>query len=73
LAANPLANEGHLQLRAGVMVSGRWFSENDLQSMLADLADSYRPTQLERIWPLSIIGFAVVLILRSFNFFTKEN
>ncbi len=70
--ANPLADVSHLQQRAGVMVRGRWFTEAQLQKMLSDLADSYRPTWIERLWSLGIIGTTTVLVLRNLYLLSEK-
>ncbi|MDF1504523.1 amidohydrolase family protein [Roseisolibacter sp. H3M3-2] len=38
LTADPLADIGNLTKRAGVMVRGRWLSEDDIQKRLAEIA-----------------------------------
>ena len=38
---NPLDDVGHLQARSGVMVRGRWLSEEAIQERLAKIAASY--------------------------------
>jgi imidazolonepropionase-like amidohydrolase len=38
LNANPLRDVANAAQRAGVMVRGRWLTENELQAMLAGLA-----------------------------------
>jgi hypothetical protein len=53
---------GNVQKRAGVMLRGRWLAEDQLQSMLTGLVESYKPTLLERIWPLSLIVIGIFLI-----------
>lgn len=42
--ANPLKDVSNASRRAGVMVKGQWFSEEELRKMLEDLAASYRGT-----------------------------
>ena len=64
LEDNPLNDVGNLQKRAGVMVRGRWLTEAQLQSMLNGLADSFRPSLLERLWPLSFIIAAVYMAVQ---------
>lgn len=64
LEDNPLTDVRNVQKRAGVMLRGRWLAENQLQSMLAALVQSYRPGLAERLWPLLLIGVAVYLFLR---------
>jgi imidazolonepropionase-like amidohydrolase len=41
LEADPLVDVANVQRRVGVMVRGRWIAEEDLQHMLAGLAQSY--------------------------------
>jgi hypothetical protein len=67
LDKNPLTDVNHLQERSGVMLRGRWFSEEQLQTMLDSLAESYQPQPLERIWPLILIAFAIYLMWRSYR------
>jgi imidazolonepropionase-like amidohydrolase len=64
LEDNPLNDVGSIQKRVGVMVRGRWMAEEQLQSMLEGLANSYKPNLVERIWPLSLIVAAGYLIIR---------
>src|SRR5262249_16329938 len=40
--ANPLTDVSNASRRAGVMLRGRWFSEQELRKMLEDLAGSYK-------------------------------
>jgi imidazolonepropionase-like amidohydrolase len=61
---NPLIDVGNLQKRSGVMLNGRWLPEDQLQSMLAGLQDSFRPSLVDRIWPLIFIAAAGYLIYR---------
>lgn len=42
LDANPLADIGNAQRRAGVMLNGRWLSERDIRAGLARIADRYK-------------------------------
>lgn len=42
LEANPLADIGNVQRRAGVMLSGRWLPESEIQAGLARIADRYK-------------------------------
>lgn len=42
LDANPLADIGNVQRRAGVMLNGRWLPESDIQAGLARIADRYK-------------------------------
>jgi imidazolonepropionase-like amidohydrolase len=64
---NPLINVQHLQERRGVMLRGRWLTEEQLGEMLSSLVESYKPGIFDRIWPLILVGMAVFLILRQFS------
>jgi imidazolonepropionase-like amidohydrolase len=64
LEGNPLADAQNLQERSGVMLRGRWLSDDQLQEMLASLAASYTPGILDRIWPLILVGLGIFLIVR---------
>lgn len=64
LTANPLDDVSSVRQRAGVMARGRWFMEAELQAMLEELAASYRPGWLERVWPLGPLAAAVALLAR---------
>lgn len=64
LEANPLLDVSSVQKRAGVMLRGRWLTDEQLRSMLDGLADSYKPNLVERIWPLSLIVLSIWLIVR---------
>lgn len=64
LERNPLTDVSHLHERSGVMLRGRWQTEEQLQSMLDSLVESYQPNPLERLWPLSLIFLAAYLIVR---------
>ena len=65
LEANPFEDVENASRVAGVMMRGSWYSEEELQSMLKDLADSYRPTLFERLWPLSLILIAGLIFIRT--------
>ena len=41
LTANPLDDIGNVAKRAGVMLNGRWFSEEEIQSRLEEMARFY--------------------------------
>ena len=41
LTENPLDDIGHVSRRAGVMLRGRWFSEDEIQGRLQDIARFY--------------------------------
>jgi imidazolonepropionase-like amidohydrolase len=64
LAANPLDDVSAVGQRAGVMTRGRWFTQADLDQMLAELTESYRPNLLERVWPLGLLAIAAGLVVR---------
>ena len=64
LQDNPLEDVANIQKRAGVVLNGRWFSEEQLQSMLDNLAASNRPGLLDRLWPLALVILALATILR---------
>jgi len=40
-------------------------ADEQLQSMLAGLADSYKPNLVERLWPLALSALATYLIIHS--------
>jgi hypothetical protein len=42
LDANPLADVGNVQRRAGVMARGRWLPESEIQKRLEAIAASVR-------------------------------
>ena len=65
LEANPLEDVRNVQKRAGVMLRGQWFSEEELQSLLNGLVKSYRPTLFDRLWPLLIVIGALAIIMRT--------
>jgi imidazolonepropionase-like amidohydrolase len=62
LTANPLQDVENVQRRAGVMLRGRWYSSQDLQSMLDQLSGSYSPSLLERLLPLVLVAVALLRI-----------
>ena len=64
LEHNPLDDIVNVQSRAGVMLRGRWLTEDLLQSMLDGLVNSYKPGLLERIWPLGLIVLGIFMIWR---------
>jgi len=64
LKANPLEDVSNVQKRVGVMVRGRWLTNEQLQSMLDGLVESYKPSLIERLWPLVLVGLALYLIFR---------
>ena len=64
LEGNPLEDVGNIQNRAGVMVRGRWLTEEQLQSMLDGLVKSYQPNLVERLWPLGLIATSIYMIVR---------
>jgi len=64
LKANPFEDVSNVQKRSGVMARGRWLIDEQLQSMLDGLIESYKPNLIERVWPLSLVGLAVFLFVR---------
>lgn len=64
LHANPLEDAANAGQRAGVMLRGRWYSEEELQTMLAGLADSYKPSLADRLWPFLLVAVAILRILK---------
>jgi hypothetical protein len=42
---NPLDDVGHVKNKAGIMVRGRWLPEKELQKMLDEVVDSYKPPE----------------------------
>ncbi len=64
LEADPFEDVTNASMRAGVMLRGRWMSEEDLHEMLAGLETSFRPTRLERIWPAVLIAVALYVLQR---------
>ena len=64
LENNPLDDVANIQQRTGVMVRGRWMAEEQLQTMLDGLVESYKPKLVERLWPISLIAVAIYLIVR---------
>ena len=64
LKDNPLEDVGNIQKRDGVMVRGRWRTEQQLQSMLDGLVESYQPNLVERLWPLGLIALSIYMIVR---------
>lgn len=67
LEANPLEDVRHVRQRAGVMLRGRWFTETQLQGMLAELVDSYRIGWLDRLVPFAFLAAAITLLVRRFR------
>ncbi len=64
LDANPLEDVDNAAKLRGVMVRGRWLPQAQLRNMLDELEQSFAPSLVDRIWPLSLIGLAVALIVR---------
>jgi imidazolonepropionase-like amidohydrolase len=62
LNADPLEDVANADQRFGVMLRGRWYGRDELQAMLESLANSYKPTLLERLWPLLLLGAALLFI-----------
>jgi len=63
---NPLEEVSATRERSGVMLRGRWLPDSEIQSYLDGMVDSFKPTWLERIWPLALVGLSVFLIARKF-------
>jgi imidazolonepropionase-like amidohydrolase len=61
---NPLENVTATRKRSGVMLRGLWLPEAELQAYLDEMVDSFKPTWLERIWPLGLVAVAIGLIWR---------
>ncbi|MGW8143943.1 MAG: amidohydrolase family protein [Anaerolineales bacterium] len=61
---NPLTDVGNLQERSGVMLLGRWITDDEIQTILEGIVESYKPNLLERVWPLALIGAGIYLIWR---------
>jgi imidazolonepropionase-like amidohydrolase len=64
LNANPLEDVANTNDRAGVLLRGRWYSDEELQGMLADLANSYTPTLLERLLPLVLVAVSSLILFK---------
>lgn len=62
--ANPFDDVSNTQKRAGVMLNGRWITEEQLGAMMDGLIQSYEPKLIARVWPLVLVGSAVFLIAR---------
>lgn len=60
---NPLEDVSNFQNRAGVMVRGRWLTDEQFQSMLDGLVESYKPNLVERLWPLGLIALSIYMIV----------
>ena len=67
LEANPLEDVDNVQKRVGVMVRGRWWTNEQLQSMLDGLVESYSPGLVDRLWPLALIAAAIFMAWRKMN------
>ena len=72
LEDNPLDDVSNIQNRAGVMVRGRRLTEEQLQSMLDGLVESYRPNLVERLWPISLIAISIYMIARKVRRSSRE-
>jgi hypothetical protein len=51
---------------AGVMVRGRWLPRSDLEAMLDGLKGSFRQSRPERLWPLGLVGAALLIFRKMF-------
>jgi len=65
LEDNPLDDVGNIQKRAGIMVRGRWFSEDQLRSMLEGLVKFFKPDLIDRLWPLALVVVVIAMIVRT--------
>jgi len=73
LEDNPLKDVGNVRRRAGVMLNGRWLPEEQIQSMLDGLVDSYQPNLVERLWSLGLIAVSIYMIARKVRRTSKES
>jgi len=64
MADNPLEKVSAVRKQSGVMLRGRWLSEEQIQSMLNGLVKSYKPNLVERVWPFGLIVLSIYLIIR---------
>jgi imidazolonepropionase-like amidohydrolase len=62
LEGNPLDDVSLTTHRAGVMLRGHWFPEEQLQQMLAALQASHQQSWLERLWPMGLIAVGALLL-----------
>jgi len=67
LESNPLEDVSNIQNRAGVMVRGRWLADRQIQSLLECFIKSYKPSLLDRVWPLAFISAAIFMVWRKMN------
>jgi adenine deaminase len=72
LENNPFADVSNLQERSGVMLNGRWLPADQLGSMLNGLEEAFRPSLVDRTWPLLIIASAGFLVYRRKRRFSEE-
>jgi imidazolonepropionase-like amidohydrolase len=72
LAHNPLADVSNLLQRSGVMLNGRWLPADQLGSMLDGLEKAFRPSLVDRSWPLLIIALAGFQIYRRMRRSSEE-
>ncbi len=61
---SPLEDVSNVGKRAGVSLRGTWLPETQLQEMLDELSESYTPTSVERLYPLSQSALEDLLIMR---------
>jgi imidazolonepropionase-like amidohydrolase len=64
LNANPLEDVANADDRAGVLLRGHWYSDEELRSMLTDLANSHTPTLLERLLPLVLVAVSSFILFK---------
>ncbi|MBI5934826.1 MAG: amidohydrolase family protein [Chloroflexi bacterium] len=72
LENNPLLDVSNIQNRSGVMVRGRWLTNEQLQSMLDGLVESYKPNLVERLWPLGLMALSIYMIVRKARRTSRE-
>jgi len=65
LDANPLEDVAHSTQIAGVTLRGRWLARSELDSMLDGLKGSFKPSLVERLWPLVLLAGAVFALIQS--------
>jgi imidazolonepropionase-like amidohydrolase len=64
LDGDPLEDVANSTRIAGVMLRGRWLARSELKAIMGGLKDSFRPTLLERLWPLVLLALVALIALR---------
>ncbi len=59
-----ITDVANVQQRAGVMLRGRWIIEAQLQAVLTAPVESFKPSWVERLWPLSLFRIAICMMMR---------